>query len=207
MPASPTDWRALAADPAPGDHILFWSDGSVESDAVLELFLLGAIRRDDLLGIVLPERELGDMIDRLSAWGLEPDRLVAEGRLVTVASEDLFPRDAEDRHRIFAALAELLGTAVVRGRAGLSVLGRVAPVFFERGDRRTAEMIEGVGHASRGQARILCLYDGRRLDLRRTRDAAALVRLHTHAITGLGGGRFFAEQVSAGPAPGRGHRR
>lgn len=207
MPAGPTDWRALAAGPRPGDHILFWSDGSIGSDAVLELFLRCAVNRDDLVGIVLPERELGDMIDRLSVWGLEPDRLLAEGRLVTTASEDLFPRDAEDRQRIFAALAELLGTAVVRGRAGLSVLGRVAPVFFERGDRWMAEMIEGVGHASRGQARILCLYDGRRLELRQSRDAAALVQLHTHTITGLGEGRFFAEQVSAGPAHGRGHQR
>lgn len=195
LATSTSEWRTILRASQPGDHILFWGDGPQSADEVFEIFLRGSMARDDLLGVVLPRKELAGMFERFRSQGIDLARLEDEGHLVSAASEDLFPRDLHDVTRITSALEGFHQTAAARGKAGVTLFGRVAPVFFERGDTAMAQMIEGVAHANRGSARILCAYDTRRLSISHLAEATAQVRLHTHTLTALRDGRIISERV------------
>lgn len=188
-------WKHLFQHPPEGAHLIFWSDGSHDCDAAIETFLRGGIARDDLVMVVLPREELTELEDRMRARGFDLDEMVRGGHLFRAASEDVGPRRPEDVAKIPEDTEAFRLFAKNLGKNGMTVLGRVAPLFFERGEQPMAELIERTAQEHHGDMRILCLYGAQNIRHERLADAVALTRLHTHAITALGGNRFFVEPV------------
>lgn len=186
---------ALLDSPEPGTHAIYWHDDSDEADLVIQSFLNGAIRRSDLTLIILPRAELHDLTIRLSARGTDLEALVDQGHAIRATFEDLAPHRASDLETAKRDIQALREFARSVGKRGLSVVARVAPVFFENGEPAMAAAIEEASQDARGDTRMLCLYNARTLRAERFSDALAVTRRHTHAITALGGGRFFVEAV------------
>lgn len=188
-------WHGLLADPPAGAHIILWSDHSPSCDAAVETFLRGGIERGDLCVVVLPAPDLDSLRDRLRGGDLDLDRLEAAGRAVATTPEHLGLRGPRDVDRIPGIAGDLRQLARLCGRSGLTVLGRVAPPFFESGRQQTAEALE---HALRDYApdvRMLCAYQAGSVTPTRLQEAVTVIRCHTHAITALGGDQFFVEPV------------
>ena len=187
-------WRAIAETPALGSHILMWGDATQTTEDVLEAFLRGSLARDDLLAVTLPREELLSLRARMATRGLDLGDLERAGRAVIVGSEDAY-RDGDPVAATSRVLLQFKEMAAERGKRQVSLLGKIAPVAFGRGETAVAHEIERVAQREGGDFRILCLYDANSLTPDRIVSAAGLVRLHTHTITPAEG-ETHAEKVA-----------
>ncbi len=194
-------WRQVLVNPGPGDHIILWSDESPESDEAIATFVRGGLARDDFVLVTMPRAELADLERRLRPHGIDLQELVNEGSVLRIPVDEASFENASDLEGLPAAIDSFLDLALSMGKSGLTVLGRVAPVYFESGDYGEAERIEHLAHENRRFSRILCVYNGKRLTLDRLREGVRVTRQHTHAMTALGKDRFFVEAVNAPVEP------
>jgi hypothetical protein len=182
-------------DPAPGTHAILWSDDSAACDQAIETFIRGGVERGDMIMVIFPREELADVQGRLRARGTDLDSLVDQGHLFRAVAEEAGPRGTDDVTRVSRDAFALREFARTVGKNGMTIVGRTAAVFFDRGDPEMAKLIERAQHESRGNSRILCVYSGRNLRAERLSGAVALTKMHTHALTSVGGGKFFIESV------------
>jgi len=182
----------LLQSPPPGAHLILWSDGSPFSDRAITTFLAGALDREDLCVVIQPEEGLVDSRDALRAQGVDLDKLEADTRALVVTPELLGLYEPEDVSRVPGILSDLRSLARDCGRSGVSILIRLAPPLFEGRQEAFAEAVEESVRDFAGDVRMLCVYR-RSLTQNRAGQAIALTRCHTHAITALGGERFFVE--------------
>lgn len=186
----------MLENPPPGAHLILWGDGSNECDAAIESFLRGGIVRNELVMVVLPREELGGFGGRMRSRGLDLDEMTRLGHLVRGTSEEIGPRRQEDVARIPKEIDAFTLLAKNMGKTGLTVLWRVAPPFFERGENEMAALVERATQTHLGAMRFLCLYGANDLRHGQFTDAVSLTRSHTHAITALGGSRFLVETIA-----------
>ncbi len=171
---------------AEGNHLVAWTSTEPFLHELAQRFLGQGLDRDELAVVLLPRGELGLL--RPFTWrGLGVPALVASGRMRVVPSEAIRGRvDGSPEGRTQSmrrVLGSLIREAVEDGHAGLSILGRVAPLFFERAqDDAPVEIEEGV-RPFRSHASVLCLYRTAALeDPRRHAAAVRLRRAHTHSL-------------------------
>jgi len=195
--SSPSAWRPLIETPAPGDHILFWSDDSASSDSIIATFVQGGLHRNDLVAVLWPNAERESLRGQCEAAGVSLDEHIVRGNVILLSAERYYPRDPHDETRIESLFDQLTDRVRVRRTSGLSFLGRIAPSLFERGDLVRAETVERVVRARLGTARVLCPYRAKQVS--RLAGAASLVRSHSHTITALGRDRFLVEHVRSRP--------
>jgi len=143
-----------------GDHLVLWYRTDEGRARAILRFLQNGADTDEMLAIILPLQELQDTENALIAAGFPVERLMSEGRLLMFASEEVIPRDTSNCRRIIEAVKGLRDRAAAQGRR-LRLVGRVAPLFFERGDIEGALAVEMAADSSLGQAKLLCLYDAR----------------------------------------------
>jgi len=189
-----TPWHSVLRNPPPKAHIIFWSDGSYECDEGIEQWLRGAVERNDLAMLLLPRAELRELRRRMEARGYDLDRLVDEGHLIRSATEDLDLHGPGDLGKLPELGLILFEIAKSVGRSGLSIVGAVGPGFFEDGNYRMAGLLESGGGSS-STMRVLCVYPTKALRPDRFPEAIKLTRMHSHAITAIGGGHFFVEEI------------
>jgi len=164
-----------------GNHLVLWyrtDDGRAQ--AVLR-FLRQGIDTDDMLAIILPLQELQHTEDVLIEARFPVERLMSEGRLLLFASEEVAPRDIHNCSEIIEAVSALRERAAAQGRE-LRLVGRVAPMLFERGDIEGAMAVEQAADSSLGQARLLCLYDIRSREKLPEADGQRIDHLHNHVM-------------------------
>lgn len=195
LPDEPPDWQSLLRDPPLGAHVILWSDASPACDLAMETFVRGGLERDDLCAVVLPEKDLARIREPFRAQGLDLDRLEGEGRLLATTPEHLGLREPADVERVPVVLEDLKELTRACRRAAPTILGRIAPPFFERGSQHAAEAIERELREHVRDARMLCAYMAGAVTPDRLPEAMSLVRYHTHAITAVGEARFLVEPV------------
>jgi hypothetical protein len=157
------DFESALDEGAGGNHLVLWyRTNKGRAQAILRFLRIG-IDTDEMMAIILPLQELQDTENALIAVGLPVERLMNEGRLLLFASEEVVPREASDCKSMIEAVTGLRDMAAAQGRR-LRLVGRVAPLFFERGDIESALAVELAADSSLGQARLLCLYDARSRD-------------------------------------------
>ena len=196
MSAGLRTWKPLLENPPAGAHLILWGDGSKESDVAIESFLRGGVIRNELVLVVLPRDELRGFGDRMRGRGLDIEAMTREGHVIRGASEDIGPRRSEDVARIPKELEAFGLLAKNLGKSGLTVLWRVAPPFFERGESEMANLVERATQTHLRNMRFLCWYGANDLLPGQFADAVSLTRSHTHAITALGGPRFLVETIA-----------
>ncbi len=135
---------------------------------------------------MLPLAELG-LLRRFSWRGHDIAALVASGRMRIMPSEDVLPLLVRPQGDRMEAARRLLGSAIREagdgGRAGARILGRVAPLFFERTQDDAAVEIEEAVRPFRSHCSAMCLYRTATLeDPARCRAALRLRRAHTHSL-------------------------
>jgi hypothetical protein len=154
------DCEGVIAEELGGNHLVLWyRTDKGRAQAVLDFLQKGA-DTDEMLAIILPLQELQETENALTAAGFPVESLMNEGRLLLFASEEVLPRNSENCRRIIEAVTGLNRRAAAQGRR-LRLVGRVAPLFFERGDIESALAVELAADSSLGQAKLLCLYDAR----------------------------------------------
>jgi len=192
---------SMLRSPEPGTHAILWSDGTSACDIAIETFLRGGVERDDMVMVVMPRKELADLEERLRARGTDLDSMVDEGHLFRSLTEDVMPRHLEEVERMPRDMAAIWEFARSVGKEGLTVLDRIPALCFDRGKQEMAERIEQTAQDNRGASRMLCLYDGKNLSAERFSNAVSLTRMHTEALTAVGGGRFFIESTNGSLSP------
>ena len=141
-----------------GNHLVLWYKTEEGRAKVIAQFLGPGVAGDSLIAIILPLRELRETEKHLRRLRFPVDRLLEEGRLSLFASEELLPANPTDFSRIGSALKELRLRAD-KQRRGLMLVGRVAPLLFERGECDEALVVEKEADSALGDAKLLCLYD------------------------------------------------
>jgi hypothetical protein len=160
MIALDDDCEGALAEELGGNHLVLWyRTDKGRAEAILR-FLRNGADTDEMLAIILPLHELEDTENALITAGFPVERLMSEGRLLLFASEEVIPRNASNCRSVIEAATGLRDRAAAQGRK-LRLIGRVAPLFFERGDIESALAVELAPDSSLGQARLLCLYDAR----------------------------------------------
>jgi len=187
---------SMLRSPELGTHAILWSDGTSACDIAIETYLRGGVERNDMIMVVMPRRELADLGERLRARGTDLDSMVDGGHLFRSLTEDVMPHHLEDIERMTRDVGAIRDFARSVGKDGLTILDRIPSLCFDRGDQAMAERIERTTQGLRGGARLLCLYDGKNLSAERFSDAVALTRMHTEALTAVGGGKFFVESTA-----------
>ena len=194
---------------AEGNHLVAWTSTEPFLYGLAERFLGQGLDRDELALVLLPRGEL--KLLRPFTWrGLGIPALRASGRMRVVASEAVRTRvDGSPEGRTESmrrVLGSLIREALEDGHAGLRLLGRVAPIFFERAqDDAAVEIEEGV-RPFRSHASVLCLYRTAALgDPRRHAGAVRLRRAHTHSLLEIPDGSVVCDPPpSDGPSEARG---
>lgn len=202
------EWQHFLDENAEGNHLIAWTSTDAFRRELTDRFLGRGLDRNELVFVLLPLDELTDL--RPFTWrraGLES--LVASRRMRVHASEEVeglgAPREAPPD-----AVRRLLGSwireAVEGGYSGARILGRVAPLFFERIEDGIAAEIEEQVRPFRGHCTVLCLYRTAALDDPAHGVGALRVsRAHTHSILELpDGGVVCAPGPSDVPEGGRG---
>jgi hypothetical protein len=154
MIALDDDCEGALAEELGGNHLVLWyRTDKGRAEAILR-FLRNGADTDEMLAINLPLHELEDTENALITAGLPVERLMSEGRLLLFASEEVIPRNASNCSCMIEAVTGLRDRAAAQGRK-LRLIGRVAPLFFERGDIESALAVELAADSSLGQARLL----------------------------------------------------
>ena len=161
-----------------GNHQVLWYRTDAGRTRAIAEFMRSGIKNGDLLVIVLPLRELQSTEKDLVIVKVPVQRLMREGRLLLFASEELLPGNESDCSKIKSAIAAVHEKAKAEGR-NLCLIGRVAPVLFERGDIKGALAVEFAADSSLGQARLLCLYDARQRGKLSAESSDKIDELHT----------------------------
>lgn len=160
MIALDDEYGDTVAEEHGGDHLVLWYRTDKGRARAVLRFLQNGADTDEMLAIILPLQELQDTENALIAARFPVERLMSEGRLLLFASEEVIPRNSSNCRRIIEAVTGLRDRAAAQGRR-LRLVGRVAPLFFERGDIESALAVELAADSSLGQAKLLCLYDAR----------------------------------------------
>ena len=195
MTDAESPWLALLHDPPAGAHVILWCDETPACHVAMETFLDGGLQRDDLCVVVLPMGDLDMLRSRLLTREFDLDCLGDQGRVLVTTPENLGLREVGDADRIATIAADLRRLAQACGRSGVTVLGRVAPPFFESGRREAAEALERALRDYASDVRMLCPYRVDSVRPRQMGEAAAVIRCHTHAVTLIGGDQLFMEPV------------
>src|SRR5712691_5099820 len=193
--SSPSAWRPLIETPAPGDHILFWTDDSASSDSIMATFVQGGLHRNDLVAVLWPHAERDSLRRQCQATGVSLDEHIVRGNVTLMSAERYYPHDPHDETRIESLFDQLTDRVRAGRKSGLSFMGRIAPSLFERGDMVRAETVERMVGARLGTARVLCPYRAKRVG--RLAGAPSLVRSHSHTVTALGRDQFLVEHVAS----------
>ncbi len=184
-----------------GNHLVAWTSSDPFLRDLGERFFARGLDRDELAFVLLPLGELG--LFKEFAWrGQGLSTLVASGRMRVVPSEDiLILLDGSPDGRTEATrrvLGSLIREALEAGRAGARILGRVAPLFFERAQDDAAVEIEEAMRPFRSHASVLCLYPTAALqDPRRYGAAVRLRRAHTHSVLEVPDGAVVCDPPSS----------
>lgn len=175
------DCKGALAEELGGNHLVLWfRTAKGRAEAILR-FLRNGTDTDEMLAIILPLQELQDTENALIAAGFPVERLMSEGRLLLFASEEVIPRNASDCRSVIEAATGLRDRAAAQGRK-LRLIGRVAPLFFERGDIESALAVELAPDSSLGQARLLCLYDARSRERLPEADGQRIDEVHNRIL-------------------------
>jgi len=175
------DYKGALAEGLGGNHLVLWYRTNKGRAQAILRFLRNGADNDEMMAIVLPLQELQETENALIAAGLPVERLMSEGRLLLFASEELIPINASDCRSIVEAVTGLGDRAAAQGRR-LRLVGRVAPMFFERGDIESALAVELATDSSLGQAKLLCLYDARSRDRLPEADGQRIDDIHNHVL-------------------------
>lgn len=171
----------IPAEELGGEHSVLWyRTDEGRAKAVLS-FLIQGIDTDEMLAIILPLQELQKTEDALTKSSFPVEQLMRDGRLLLFASEEVVPRDVSNCQNIIDAIKGLRDMAASQGRM-LRLVGRVAPMLFERGDIEGALAVELAADSSLGQARLLCLYDARSRDKLPRADGQRIDDIHNHIL-------------------------
>jgi hypothetical protein len=139
------------------------------------------VRNGDLLAVVLPLRELENTEKALIRERFPVEKLMIEGRLLLFASEELLPPKGGGCEKMREAILALKARTDAQGR-NLRLVGRVAPMLFERGDVEGALAVEIAADSSLGHAKLLCLYDARRREELPKGHAQRIDDVHNHSL-------------------------
>ena len=181
MIALDDDCEGALAEELAGNHMVLWyRTDKGRAEAILR-FLRNGADTDEMLAIILPLHELEDTENALITAGFPVERLMSEGRLLLFASEEVIPRNASDCRSVIEAATGLRDRAAAQGRK-LRLIGRVAPLFFERGDIESALAVELAPDSSLGQARLLCLYDARSRERLPEADGQRIDEVHNRIL-------------------------
>ncbi len=171
---------------AEGNHLVAWTSSEPFLRDFAERFLARGLDRDELAFALLPLGELGLLRD--FAWrGNNVSALVASGRMRIVPSEEVLSRLGSAPEGRAEATRQVLGSLIREsleaGHAGARILGRVAPLFFERGQEAAAADVEDAVRSFRSSCSVLCLYRTAALgDPRHQGMAVRLRRAHTYSL-------------------------
>ncbi len=142
-----------------GNHLVLWYRTEKVRAGVIMSFIKAGNIDDDIYGIILPFREIQSLEESLINEGFPVERLLKEGRLYLFASEEMLPTGNGNVQHLLANLNVLKTKLKAKGR-NLRLIGRIAPILFERGDWKGAMMIEELADSGIGESKLLCLYDG-----------------------------------------------
>jgi hypothetical protein len=195
VPAHTSDWRRFVGERGTGDHVVAWGSSDAFLQDLSARFLEDGLDRSELVCVVLPRYDLEAIRSRR---GEDLAVLEESGRVKAVPSEDVEATVSASPDRateiVGGFLREARREAERAGRAGVRILGRVAPLFFERREDGPAAGIEAAVQALRSCGLILCLYRTSSLeDPTRYFAAAELCRAHTHSLVELPGGPVVCE--------------
>jgi len=141
----------------------------------------------------MPRNNL-DMIKGFVGNGMDIQTLTVSGYLRVAASEDLVASSTNLPGEIRKLLLSLIQEVEASGKTGLRILGRVAPLLFERGEDEIALMIEYLVHSLKGNYTLLCLYQSSSLDdPSRLGVAAKICQTHTHSLFEMSSGNVLVE--------------
>lgn len=180
------EWQRFVDEFSQGNHLLAWTSTEPFLRDLAERFLGQGLERDERAFLLLPLGDLGVL--RHFTWrGQGFSALVGSGRMRVVPSEDVLPRldgSSEGRKEgVRQLLGSLIREAFEGGHSGARILGRVAPLFFERAQDDAAVEIEEAVRPFRSSCTVLCLYRTAALqDPRRFDAAVRLRRTHTHSL-------------------------
>lgn len=191
------EWQRFLEERGPGDHLAAWGTSDAFLQDLSARFLEGGLNGDETVFVVLPRDDLGAL--QGFRWrGRDLAALVDLGCVSVSASEDFLaslpPTSDARRAAVRAFLRSAEAEVTHGGRKGLRVLGRVAPLCFERGDDAAAEEIEEAVQSLRPGHQVLCLYRTSALDdASRYAPATRLCRAHTHTLIELPDGAVVCE--------------
>lgn len=207
--SSPPEWQHFLDENAEGNHLVAWTSTDVFRRELTDRFLGRGLDRNELVAVLLPRDEMTDL--RPFTWrGAGFESLVASRRVRILASEDVVESLVTPGKGGPDAVRRLLGSlireAAEGGYAGARILGRVAPLFFERTEDAIALQIEEQVRPFQRHCTVLCLYRTAALDDPGHGVGAMRVsRAHTHSILELpDGGVVCAPWPPDLPAEGRG---
>ncbi len=144
-----------------GNHLILWyRTDKVRAGVIMSFIKAGNIEKDTY-GIILPFREIQSLEKSLMDEGFPVDRLMNESRLFLFASEEFLPHGDGNMPQLYMVYNALNTKSKVMGGT-LRVIGRIAPVLFERGEVKGAMMIEEMADLGIGDSKLLCLYDGKK---------------------------------------------
>jgi len=164
-----------------GDHLVLWYRTEKGRAKAITQFLLAGEVEKELLVLIFPFRELIELEKSLLEEGFPFEKALDEGRLLPFASEEFLPCKEGNCKKLKPAIQYLHSKARAQGR-GFRLVGRIAPVLFERGDLKSARMIESIADDALGDARLLCLYDETRLAFLPDGHKQEINGLHTHSL-------------------------
>ncbi len=191
---------------AEGNHLVAWTSTEPFLRDLAARFLSRGLDRDELAFVLLPLGELGLLQDFV--WrGSGVPALVASGRMRAVPSEDVVSRLDSAPEGPGEATRQVLGSLIREsleaGHAGARILGRVAPLFFERGQEAAAADIEDAARSFRSSCSVLCLYRTAALGDPRSQSATVrLRRAHTHSILEIPEGGIVCDPPPSDPPQG-----
>ena len=177
-----------------GDHLILWYLSDRTRARCIASFLNAGGDSDDVLVLMLPLRELGDLERSMKRESVSIEKMLGLGKLAVFASEELLPCKRNKCVKLHDTLEELRGMVKTDGR-GLRIVGRLAPVLFERGDVEGALAVERTADAALGNARLLCLYDGRRMTDIDSGPGRLIDDIHTHTLREDKDGRVRLEKT------------
>ena len=180
-PELETESEKFLAKGTSGDHLVLWYRTDRGRARAVAKFLSLGVKGGDLMVIVLPLHELQETEEFLVRERLPVERLMNEGRLLLFASEEFLPGKDCNCDNLRVAIEGLHVRAGSQGRR-LRLVGRIAPVLFERGDLESALTVEHTADSSLGEARLLCLYDARKLSGFPGNDARKIDDVHSHSL-------------------------
>lgn len=187
------DWQGFMRKCSKGDHFAVWGSLRGLAPRILNQYLTDGLLRDELVLVVMPRNDL-DVIKSFAWKGMDIQTLMTSGYVRVAASEDIMGSSTNLPGEIRKLLLSLIQEVKASGKTGLRILGRIAPLLFERGEDKIALMIEELVHSLKGNYTLLCLYESSSLDdLSRFAVAAKLCEAHTHSMFELSNGNVLVE--------------